>query len=190
MIRHGQSTWNDAWGRDRRHDGAAGSSPLSPLGRQQARQAAHRLAQLGVTFTIVASAQQRALETASIIAERLGVEEVGAHHGLRERNRGAWRGLSAREIELDYPGWLAQRRLPPDAETDAQCVSRATRAMVDLAQSNRGRWVLAVGHSGIIRRLEDRFGHGWHDVPNAWGRVFEVTDDNRIVCGPRVALGG
>jgi probable phosphoglycerate mutase len=188
MIRHGRSEWNEAWGRDRRANGDAGPSPLSEDGRRQAREAAERLAALGVEFAIVASAQQRALETASIIASRLGIDEIDAHHGLRERNRGAWRGLTADEIERDYPGWLTTRRVPDDAETDEQCVSRATRAMLDIAIKYRGRWVLAVGHSGIIRRLEDRFGHGWHDVPHAWGRVFEVTGDDRIVCGPRLAL--
>lgn len=68
-VRHGQSTWNVI----DRLQGHELSPPLTELGRAQATAAAETLADERVV-RILSSPAVRALETANIIAKRLGLE--------------------------------------------------------------------------------------------------------------------
>jgi broad specificity phosphatase PhoE len=68
-VRHGQSTWNVL----DRLQGHELSPPLTDLGREQAHDAAEALADRGVV-RLLSSPATRALETAEIIAARLGLE--------------------------------------------------------------------------------------------------------------------
>ncbi|MCW2831843.1 MAG: hypothetical protein JWP31_2535 [Aeromicrobium sp.] len=68
-VRHGQSTWNVM----DRMQGHELSPPLTSLGREQATNAAKTLADAGVV-RLLCSPATRAIETAEIIAERLGLE--------------------------------------------------------------------------------------------------------------------
>lgn len=68
-VRHGQSTWNVM----DRMQGHVLSPPLTQLGREQSAHAAGALADRGVV-RILSSPAVRALETATIIAEHLGLE--------------------------------------------------------------------------------------------------------------------
>lgn len=70
-VRHGQSTWN-AMDRMQGHEL---SPPLTDLGRAQATAAAEALADRDVV-RILSSPAVRALQTADLIAERLGLEVV------------------------------------------------------------------------------------------------------------------
>ena len=68
-VRHGQSTWNVL----DRLQGHELSPPLTELGREQAQDAAEALADRDVV-RLLSSPATRALETAEIIATRLGLE--------------------------------------------------------------------------------------------------------------------
>ncbi len=71
LLRHGQSTYNaaeTALGRDPQIP----DPPLTPLGRAQVAAAAERLAGIGIV-RVISSPYTRALQTASIVAERLGL---------------------------------------------------------------------------------------------------------------------
>jgi broad specificity phosphatase PhoE len=70
-VRHGQSTWNAI----DRMQGHELSPPLTDLGRAQSAQAADALVDHGVV-QLLSSPATRALETAAIIGERLGLEVV------------------------------------------------------------------------------------------------------------------
>jgi broad specificity phosphatase PhoE len=82
-VRHGQSTWNVL----DRMQGHELSPPLTELGREQAAAAAEALVDRGVA-RLLSSPATRALETAEIIAERLGltveVEPLLLEKGLEE----------------------------------------------------------------------------------------------------------
>ena len=82
-VRHGQSTWNVL----DRMQGAELSPPLTELGREQASAAAEALTGLSA-LRLLSSPATRALETAEIIAERLGltveIEPLLLEKGLEE----------------------------------------------------------------------------------------------------------
>lgn len=82
-VRHGQSTWNVL----DRLQGHELSPPLTDLGREQAAQAAETLATVGAV-RLLSSPATRAIETAEIIADRLGltveVEPLLLEKGLEE----------------------------------------------------------------------------------------------------------
>ena len=105
LARHGQSEWNAAG----RWQGQA-DPPLSDLGRAQARAAGR---QAGSFDAIFASDLERALHTATIISEALGVSPVVVDPRLKERDAGEFSGLTRDEIEERFPGALAARRWPP-----------------------------------------------------------------------------
>ena len=70
-VRHGQSTWNAI----DRMQGHELSPPLTDLGRAQSAQAADALVGHGVVH-LLSSPATRALETAAVIGERLGLDVV------------------------------------------------------------------------------------------------------------------
>src|SRR5688572_19392365 len=86
LLRHGQSTWNA----DGRWQGQA-DPPLSPLGEEQARDAARRLAP-GQFSRVLASDLRRARQTAEILADALRLP-VEVDPDLREIDVGDWQGL-------------------------------------------------------------------------------------------------
>lgn len=86
LIRHGQTEWNNA----RRFQGHT-DVPLSAAGVQQAAHVAARMARLPVVMC-VSSDLSRAHDTATAIADRLGVP-LEADPDLREANKGELEGL-------------------------------------------------------------------------------------------------
>lgn len=70
-VRHGQSTWNAI----DRMQGHELSPPLTDLGRAQSVQAADALVDRGVVH-LLSSPATRALETAAVIGERLGLDVI------------------------------------------------------------------------------------------------------------------
>jgi broad specificity phosphatase PhoE len=87
-VRHGQSTWNAI----DRMQGHELSPPLTDLGRAQSAQAADALVGQGVVH-LLSSPATRALETAEIIGERLGLD-VGTEPLLLEK------GLDEEVVEV------------------------------------------------------------------------------------------
>lgn len=80
-LRHGESTWNAAG----RLQYGNPTPPLTETGRRQARDAAHRL-QGAPVWTLLSSPARRAVETAEIVAEALGLP-VELDDRLVERGR-------------------------------------------------------------------------------------------------------
>ena len=144
MVRHGQSEWN-AQGR---WQGQA-DPPLSDLGRHQAFSAAQRV---GSVDAIVASDLQRALHTARIISEQIGVGPVIIEPLLRERDAGEWSGLTREQIDEQYPGYLDERKRPDTVEADESVRTRTIEALANVEREYRGGEVLVIAH-GDNRRL-------------------------------------
>ena len=179
LVRHGQSEWN-AQGR---WQGQA-DSPLSELGKKQAFEAASAV---GAVDLIVSSPQSRALDTARIISEGIGVGPVGELEGLRERSAGEWSGLTHDEIEQKWPGWIEQGRRPPAFESDASLDSRVWAALSQVVAASGGADVLVLCHGGVIRHVERSLGAESSSVPNLAGRIV-TYDGDRFFSGDRVEL--
>jgi probable phosphoglycerate mutase len=179
LIRHGQSVWNAAG----RWQGQA-DPELSPAGRAQAVDAALRV---GAIDAVVASDLRRAMETAILIAQQLGVGPVLIEPRLREVGVGEWTGLTRAEIEEAWPGFLADGRRPPAAEPWADAVDRVLAALVDLGVRHPGADVLAVAHAGVILGLERHLGEHRAMLTHLDGTWFEV-DGEDVALGDRVRL--
>lgn len=171
LIRHGQSTWNA----EGRWQGWA-DPPLSALGGTQARRAANRLAEAGLT-AVVSSDLARARQTAEAMAEHLGLSMPATEAGLRERDIGDWSGLTTEEIEQGWPGWPALWRAgelerPPGGEAHDEVARRVLAVLERLAEPEG--CLLVVTHGGVIHLVQDRLGVGGTRVGNLGGRWIEA----------------
>ena len=132
---------------------------LSAEGEEQARLAGEALRSAGIV-AIVSSPLGRALQTARLIAEILGIDPaaITVDDDLRERDVGEWSGFTSDEIEQRWPGMLDQWRAGtlvslPGGEGDitarvVPAVERAARgAPADGA-------VLIVAHGGVVTAAE------------------------------------
>jgi probable phosphoglycerate mutase len=180
VVRHGQSTWN-AEGRWQGHS----DPPLSSLGELQARAGASAVAALGITAAF-SSDLKRAHRTAELLAPP--PLEVGVEPMLKERNVGAWEGLTHEEIDAQFPGMREAYQHPPGFESDEELVARVHPAIAAVAtRLGDGAVVLVVSHGGVIRSLERWLGAPSTPVPNLAGRWF-VADGAELALGDREVL--
>src|SRR5215510_15555658 len=93
LVRHGESTWNA----QSRWQGQA-DPPLSPFGERQAEDATARLAEIATITSVWVSDLRRARRTGELIARHLDLDGVREEPRLRERDVGAWSGLTRDEI--------------------------------------------------------------------------------------------
>ena len=154
LLRHGQTTYNATSRMQGQLD-----TELSEEGRQQARNIAPVLTEMGVA-KIVASDLSRAAVTAQIVAEHL---ELPVTHDarLRETHLGQWQGKTHAEVDgadgsvrahwRNTPTWA-----PPEGESRIDVAQRA-RPVVDELMEHFDGWddaaVLLVAHGGTIAAL-------------------------------------
>jgi broad specificity phosphatase PhoE len=106
IARHGETDWN----LEGRFQGQA-DPPLNASGLEQARQVADKLADACI-HSIYSSDLQRALLTAKIIGERLGLTPH-TNRRLREIRLGEWEGMLTEQIKSQYPEVWYRRQLDP-----------------------------------------------------------------------------
>ena len=183
LVRHGESTWNAV----SRWQGQA-DPPLSPFGERQAEDAGAWLAEIATITAVWTSNLVRARRTGDLIAKHLGIAQVREEPRLRERDVGAWSGLTRYEIEERWPGYLAARRSPPDFEGDDELLAR-TRAGLAAAVDGSGPGdMLVVTHGGVIRTIERSLGAIPERLPNLGGRWLLAETPTDLSLGERVVL--
>ena len=118
-LRHGETDWN-------RQGLSQGSNdiPLNELGLAQAREAAVRLRNRGIT-SIVASPLSRARVTAEIVGEALGLE-VTIEPDLREVSWGVREGEPLADW---FHGWIAGHTTPEGAESFSELRRRSVAGL-------------------------------------------------------------
>ena len=183
LVRHGESTWNAV----SRWQGQA-DPPLSPFGERQAEDAAARLAEITTITAVWASNLIRARRTGDLIAKHLGIAQVREEPRLRERDVGAWSGLTRDEIEERWPGYLAARRSPPDFEGDDELLARTRAGLVAAVDGSGPGDVLVVTHGGVIRTIERSLGAIPERLPNLGGRWLLADTPTDLSLGERVVL--
>lgn len=183
LVRHGESTWNA----QSRWQGQA-DPPLSPFGERQAEDAIARLTEVATITAVWTSDLVRARRTGELIAKRLGLGGVRAEPRLRERDVGAWSGLTRDEIEERWPGYLAARRSPPDFEGDDALLERARAGLAAAVDGTGTGDVLVVTHGGVIRTIERSLGATPERLPNLGGRWVVADSPAAFTLGDRVVL--
>jgi len=173
-IRHGQSVANN----EGRFQGQS-DSPLTDLGREQARALARRLAREGWSLSaILTSDLSRAAETAQILGDALRTP-VFPDERLREHDVGILTGLTLAQIEQQYPEIMRALNHDPvlpviPGEESQDAFRRRVVSMLDLIRSSHSEEhaVAIVSHGrtlGMIlvhllgldpdRRMPFRFGN-------------------------------
>ncbi|MGO4593743.1 histidine phosphatase family protein [Leifsonia sp. 2TAF2] len=143
LVRHGQTDWNLA----KRIQGSS-DIPLNATGRAQAETTGRALA--GGRFdAIYASPLSRALDTARIIADHVGLGEPGRLAAVAERQYGEAEGLTGEQILARWPDGTPV----PGRETRDQVVARALPALRELGEQHPGENVIVVSHGGVISSL-------------------------------------
>jgi len=154
FVRHGETDWNKGGRIQGRTD-----IPLNETGRQQAEHAVAVLARMPI-HRIVASDLARAYETASIINAGLQ-KPLTVDAGLRERNYGAFEGMSIQEMD-DLKKEMIGKGLPPEdngypcppeAEPYGDFRTRTLAAITRNLEAYAGENVLFVAHGGVYRVL-------------------------------------
>ena len=137
--------------------GRAPGLHLSEAGRAQAERVAERIAALpNRPVAVYASPLERTRETALPIARALGLR-VRTEQGLVEVDIGQWTGTSLKRA-MRRREWGAVQRLPsafrfPGGESFAEMTTRATDAVLRLADAHRGQTLVAVSHADPIRAV-------------------------------------
>lgn len=174
LARHGETEWN----RVGRWQGAT-DIPLSDAGRAQARALAVKLRERGIA-RVHASSLSRALETAQIIAEHLGLPAPAVDERLRERGYGVFEGLTREQCAKQFPAewerYLAQGRVtPPGGEPHNEVVARVRAAIDQIAGAagTAAEAILVVAHGGCIRALIHALA-GFYPPPVQNGAVFRL----------------
>ncbi|NWG17384.1 MAG: histidine phosphatase family protein [Chloroflexi bacterium] len=152
FIRPGETDWN----RLGRWQGWV-AVPLNDLGRRQARKLAQFIRNIGLS-ALYSSDLRRAVETAEILSEQLGFAPVYDSR-LRERNIGAWQGLTLDEIRAWYPDDYARLLESPDdfevpgGESFLQVQQRAMETFDEILAQDRGVTIGIISHTTAIHAL-------------------------------------
>lgn len=152
LLRHGETEWNLSG----RWQGQAADTPLTALGREQARIVAGRLRSYAIG-AIYSSDLLRAFVTAQIIGQALGVAPI-PEPALRESDIGAWTGLTWEEITVRYPVEVAamyagQEVRRGGGESYGELQARLAAAAEAIVARHPGQTVLLVSHGAALRSL-------------------------------------
>lgn len=147
MVRHGQTSYN-----------AGGlvqgriNIPLNDTGRAQAKALAETLLSRGEMFDLVASSPlSRALETASIIREVLGIEHpIIIDHHFVERD---FASLDGTPVETAMPLVRIKNYHFEGYENDSMMMLRIRNAVLNFYSRYHDKRVLMVAHSHVIKAL-------------------------------------
>jgi ribonuclease H / adenosylcobalamin/alpha-ribazole phosphatase len=154
LLRHGETPMSQA----KRFSGSGGSDPeMTPLGRQQVKNAAAILANRGGIDVIVSSPLLRTRESAAIVAEALGLT-FEIEDGLAEADFGEWDGQTFAEVRERWPAdlsaWLSSTAVaPPGGESFDAVLARVRRARDRILRTYASKTVLAVTHVSPIKLL-------------------------------------
>jgi broad specificity phosphatase PhoE len=152
LVRHGETEWNAAARMQGRLD-----SPLTELGREQARAVAELLARLGVD-DMFASPLGRVRESVAILHQRLAIP-VRYDDRLQEWSAGDWGGELYAEIGGKWPdawdAWNADRLTcpSPGGENFLDLITRSRSFLEDATLMTLGPRVAIVAHGFLNRAL-------------------------------------
>lgn len=143
LIRHGSTAWN----KEKRSQGQT-DNPLDQEGREQALLLAARLSE-ETWDAIYASDLERASETARIIGDRLGIQEIHLDPRLREMGGGQVEGTTEAERVAKWGADWNSLSLGQEL-ADAGAV-RGSAALADILRQHPDGRVIVVSHGAVLR---------------------------------------
>lgn len=143
VLRHGQTDWNI----DFRLQGIT-DIPLNETGILQAEVAAKVLSSTHWDV-VISSPLSRARDTALIVGQAVGHDEIGIEQRLLERSFGEAEGLMHSEWKEKYP----DPNSVPGGESLDDLRLRSDQLLDFIAEHYAGQRVLAVSHGALIRKL-------------------------------------
>ena len=156
LCRHSETDWNV----EGRYQGQA-DPPLNAHGLAQARDLAAELQHAGLEV-VYCSPLRRALQTAEIVAEGLGLP-LFIEPRLMEIHQGDWQTRLRSEINAHYPDlfrcWQTDpwAVTPPGGESIIRVQQRVYAALDDLLGQHRGRCIGLVTHRIPIALIKLRY---------------------------------
>lgn len=154
LLRHGQTDFNVA-GRMQGHL----DSQLTDVGRAQAVAVAPAIAAMAPDL-LISSDLRRAVDTADVLGAASGLP-VKLDPRLRETHLGEWQGATVDEVELSWPGAIAEWRsdpgwAPPGGESRIEVVRRSRPLVEELDEevpAGSNVTAVLVAHGGLIAGL-------------------------------------
>ena len=170
LVRHGRTHLTET----HKISGRGGEDPqLSEVGREDANKAAVELSLVGLSgihakvvspTVVVSSPIARALETATIIAKKLGIP-VETHEDIAEIAFGEWDGHTNQEVAAKWPelydAWRGDVSISPPGggESLEEFDVRVNNGISEILAKHEGKTVIVVAHvmpiRGFIRKAID-----------------------------------
>ena len=158
LVRHGQSEDNIT-----RTIAGHRPTPLSELGREQAISLGQKFLEMGTEFDAVYSSDlRRASETASIICDEIGFEDIIFDRRLREGNAGIFTGrcvhdLTEEERELFDSLIVDLDSRASGGESANEQFIRTRNAFLEIVEKHpEDTTILLVGHGGTLYHILKR----------------------------------
>ena len=162
LVRHGESEGNVT----RVFTTTPLTLPLTPLGREQARDAAAVIRKVAHPRIVIASPYVRARDTGEIIAKELGLPfEIRA--GLHERETGQFAGRPYEAI-LEADGYDPARPwvwIPPGGESYEHVRNRVGPILDEIVARFPDDDVAVVSHGGVMVAMWAHMTGRWEDAP-------------------------
>lgn len=143
LFRHGQTDWNINFLLQGITD-----IPMNATGIEQVRSASRAINRENWDV-LLTSPLGRARQTAEIIAEQVGFEEIVPSDLLIERSFGEAEGLAYDEWKLRF----SSLDNIPGGESRTELAARSQLLLDTILSSHRGQRILAVSHGALIRAL-------------------------------------
>ena len=147
LIRHGLTDWNEE-GRWQGNE----DIPLNTTGIAQAQALGRRLASWPIE-SLYSSDLRRAAQTAAILGEAVDLQPIH-DPSWRERDVGAFQGLTWEEIKVQFPKEYHEMGVgifdPPQGEDSHALYDRAVTAFSSLAARHSGQMIAVVSHGGFL----------------------------------------
>ncbi len=190
MVRHGESEGN----RERRFTVSSEVS-LTELGRRQAHEVAHRIAEVFKPQVVISSPFQRARQTSEIIAAQLKLP-IEIVHELHERDLGCLKGHSyddLRALVLKDPSYDPARGWswkPEGGESYEDVRERVVAAVEKLLRRYPRNEIVIVSHGGVMLAVWAHIAGQWHGahLPPNCGIVL-IEHDGRRMQPPQILQG-
>lgn len=180
LVRHGQTEWNI----ENRIQGRL-DSPLTELGKQQARSLAKRISRLPLT-RIYSSSSNRAFETALYLRGDRQIDLIKTDY-LMEVYLGKWEGRKWSEVDSEFPMELRIMTNHPERfeakETEGETFFEAQERLVSfvkrLLKDHMGESILLVSHALAIKVLINYFRGGemktlWKGPDSHWASMYQL----------------